>query len=113
MESEADIRAAEILGHALYELNGITPDDNAGNVRYASDNTYQVRTGKVDELSPYAHVGAALMVPLTRLAGSEERAWELRDVLVDNDCNVRSALEYLGPIWAEEDSEQAAQESER
>lgn len=81
-----DIVAADILANALQELNMLdTGKFGRGGHRYTVDNTGFVRRGEATELSPYAHVEAALMVALTRLAGAPERVEELRRHLFDGD----------------------------
>lgn len=103
-----DIVAADILANALQELNMLdTGKFGPGGHRYTVDNTGFVRRGEATELSPYAHVEAALMVALTRLAGAPERVEELRRHLFDGDT--ADILASLRKTWAQEDAERAEQ----
>lgn len=102
-DNPGDLAAAEALNRTLWELNRLDPENVAGvDALYAGDNTSVART--CAELSPYAHVQAALMVPLIRLAGSVERAEELRYHLADNGESVAYNLRLARDAWAAVDA---------
>jgi hypothetical protein len=98
-----DVAAADILANTLRELNMLNAGFGPGGDRYTVDSTGLVRRGEATELSPYAHVEAAIMVALSRLAGTPERAQELRRHLFDGDTT--DVLARLGENWAHEDAE--------
>lgn len=98
---------AQMLLETLQRLNLVDPDNERGlNTFYAADNTYLVRTGAHAELSPYAHVQAALMTALTALMdGDAEAAGELYEEIVSNGESVLFNLKAAAAERAAADAE--------
>lgn len=96
-----DLEAAESLLSVLRELKRVDVDNVAGrNNVYTLDNT-----GSGHELTTYAHVRAALMLPLVFLAGSSERAAELLDACHEGaETTVAHALKFMREKWAAQDA---------
>lgn len=100
-----ELKAAEALLNTLYTLNAVDPDNTAGlNVVYATDNTSQATTDPTVVMSPYAHVRAALLFTLTRLANGDAARGEqlLAEATDTGDC-VRLVLASQSEQWAQED----------
>ncbi|WP_367139297.1 Ran-binding zinc finger domain-containing protein [Saccharothrix sp. HUAS TT1] len=109
-QERVHLRAAVLLRRTLAELNLMDPQNLEGlDGFYGGDNSGLV---PVPELSAYAHVQYALLMPLSRLAGSRERGRELYTEVVGNDDPVADLLLTLRAKWEEEDRVRAEQEKE-
>ncbi|WP_367139303.1 hypothetical protein [Saccharothrix sp. HUAS TT1] len=104
-DDPAELELADTLNRTLYELNRMNHPQHSG------DNSWEVRTGRAVELNVYAHVQAALMQVLERLAGTKDRADELRGHLIDCvDEGAAYVLAQVRPEWAHEDAEKALEQ---
>lgn len=87
---------AEMLWASLHGLNRADPQETGDSdlAWYWTDNRHSaVAAG--EDLSPYAHVWAALKYSLTKLTGSDEWAYALYSLLSDNGESVAYNLAQL------------------